>query len=46
MRIIDTHAHLYDEVFREDIADVVSRAKGNGVEKIFLPNIKTISHLE
>lgn len=43
MRIIDTHAHLYDEVFREDIADVVSRAKGNGVEKIFLPNIDEAS---
>ena len=43
MRVIDTHAHLYDEAFREDIAEVVIRAKGQGVEKIFLPNIDEAS---
>ena len=43
MRVIDTHAHLYDEAFRGDIAEVVIRAKGQGVEKIFLPNIDEVS---
>ncbi|MCD8318100.1 MAG: TatD family hydrolase, partial [Paraprevotella sp.] len=39
MKIIDTHAHLYDEAFAEDLDEVVARAQGNGLEKIFLPNI-------
>ena len=39
MRIIDTHAHLFDEVFAEDLEEVVSRALQNDVEKVFLPNI-------
>lgn len=39
MRIIDTHAHLYDEAFAGDIAEVVARAQEHQVEKIFLPNI-------
>lgn len=43
MRVIDTHAHLYDEAFRGDIAEVVARAKGIGVEKVFLPNIDETS---
>lgn len=43
MRVIDTHAHLYDEAFREDVAEVVARAKGIGVEKVFLPNIDETS---
>ena len=37
MRIIDTHAHLFDEVFAEDLEEVVSRALQNDVEKVFLP---------
>ena len=39
MRIIDTHAHLFDEVFAEDLEEVVSRALQNDVDKVFLPNI-------
>lgn len=39
MKLIDTHAHLYTEEFRYDLADVVSRAKEAGIEKILLPNI-------
>ena len=34
MRIIDTHAHLFDEVFAEDLEEVVSRALQNDVEKL------------
>ena len=44
MRIIDTHAHLFDEVFAEDLEEVVSRALQNDVEKVFLPNIDETSH--
>jgi TatD DNase family protein len=36
--MIDTHAHLYDEQFSADIAEIISRARENGVEKLYLPN--------
>ena len=39
MKIIDTHAHLFDDAFAGDVDDVVSRALRNDVEKVFLPNI-------
>ncbi len=39
MKLIDTHAHLFTEEFRDDIAGVVARAKEAGVEKVLLPNI-------
>jgi len=43
MTIIDTHSHIYGEEFREDIFEVVTRAKEAGVNKIFLPNINAAS---
>jgi TatD DNase family protein len=36
---IDTHAHLYQPAFDDDIAQVVDRALVSGVSKILLPNI-------
>lgn len=39
MQIIDTHSHIYDESFDNDIDAVIQRAKDAGVEKILLPNI-------
>src|SRR4051812_13323805 len=39
MSLIDTHAHLYLPDFNADIAEVVKRAKQEGVEKIYLPAI-------
>ncbi len=36
---IDTHAHLFTEVFHKDIEEVVARAKEAGVERVLLPNI-------
>ena len=39
--MIDTHAHLYLEQFRDDIDDVISRAKAVGVEKFYLPSINS-----
>lgn len=37
--LIDTHAHIYLEEFKEDIDEVFQRAEDAGVAKIFLPNI-------
>ena len=39
MAIIDTHAHIYLKQFKQDTDKVIERAKANGVESIFLPNI-------
>ena len=40
---IDTHAHLFFENFKEDVDDVINRAKENGVDYIVVPatDIKT-----
>lgn len=38
MQIIDTHTHLYDDSFVEDIDDVISRAKDNNITQMLLPN--------
>lgn len=35
---IDTHAHLYDEQFIQDIQSVIVKSQEQGVEKIFMPN--------
>ena len=37
--MIDTHAHIYLEQFKEDIDDVITRSKELGMERIYLPNI-------
>jgi TatD DNase family protein len=39
MQFIDTHTHLYLPEFDTDRDDVVSRAVGNGISKMLLPNI-------
>ena len=46
--LIDTHAHLYVDDYKEDIAQVVLRAKEVEIEKVILPNIdaSTISLLK
>lgn len=38
---IDTHSHLYDQQFADDIDDVLQRAFDAGAAKIFLPNINS-----
>ncbi|NPA50279.1 MAG: TatD family hydrolase [Epsilonproteobacteria bacterium] len=35
--IIDTHAHLDDDRFKDDLEEVIKRAKKNRVEKIIIP---------
>lgn len=37
--MIDTHAHIYLEHFKEDLDQVVSRSREEGVTKILMPNI-------
>lgn len=39
MELIDTHCHLYDPAFTEDIDDVIRRALAAGVARFFLPAI-------
>ncbi len=39
MEIIDTHCHLYSDQFKEDLDEVISRAKQNKLTQIILPNI-------
>lgn len=39
MVLIDSHAHLYLEEFKEDRQEMMERAQKAGVDKIFLPNI-------
>lgn len=38
--LIDTHCHLNFHAFKNDIADVIKRAKEEGVEKIIIPGAK------
>ena len=37
--MIDTHAHIYDEVFQDDIDLVIDKAKTTGITQILMPNI-------
>ncbi len=37
--MIDTHAHLYLEQFRDDVEAVVTRAKAAGLQYVLLPNV-------
>ena len=39
MRLIDTHAHIYLEEFKGDIAAIMERADREGVGRIYLPAI-------
>ena len=45
MQIIDTHTHLYLNQFKEDIDDVIFRAKEIGVKKFIFPAIES-SHFD
>lgn len=37
--LIDSHSHLFDEAFKNDLSAVIERAKANGITHIFMPNI-------
>jgi len=42
--IIDTHCHLDDERYNDDLDEVIQNAKDNGVNKIIIPgaDVKTL----
>jgi len=39
MNIIDTHSHIYQEDYLEDIDHVITSAREHGVTHIFMPNV-------
>lgn len=39
MKFIDTHAHIYDSKFEEDISKVLEQCREADVEQIYMPNI-------
>lgn len=39
MILVDSHAHIYTQEFKEDIEEVIHRAREAGVEKIYMPNV-------
>ncbi|GHT42459.1 TatD family hydrolase [Bacteroidia bacterium] len=41
--LIDTHTHLFEDAFDEDIAEVIARAVEAGVSKLLLPNLEVAS---
>ena len=41
--MIDTHSHLFLEEFKDDLPDVMTRAREAGVSHIFMPNIDSTS---
>lgn len=46
--LIDTHAHLYVDDYKDDLANIVQQSKDNNIVKVLLPNIdqSTISALK
>jgi TatD DNase family protein len=44
LQYIDTHTHLYDDAFQEDIDEVVKRAKEAGISSCILPAIDMENH--
>jgi TatD DNase family protein len=38
IQLIETHAHIYDEVFDIDRPEMLQRAKEQGIEEIWMPN--------
>ena len=41
--MIDTHAHIYVEQFRDDLPDTLERAREAGLSHIYMPNIDRTS---
>lgn len=47
MQLIDTHSHIYDDIFSEDIGEVIERLEEQHIYKVLLPNVDstTISQM-
>lgn len=39
MILIDTHAHIYLPEFKDDLANVITRAEESGTKTVYMPNI-------
>lgn len=39
MNLIETHAHIYLKEFSNDLPQIIEKAKGEGVERIYMPNV-------
>ncbi len=39
MKLIDTHSHIYEDDFNEDIDDVIKRLEQQQIYKVLLPNV-------
>src|SRR5882672_5869682 len=44
MQLIDTHCHLYNKEFIQDLDEVIQRAEKEGVEKFYLPAVDSECH--
>ena len=39
MKLVETHAHIYLKEFANDLDEVIDRAKEQGLERIYMPNV-------
>ena len=39
MQFIDTHAHLYQTEFENDLDNILLNCKNNGIEQVLIPNV-------
>ncbi len=39
MKLIETHAHIYLKEFTNDLPQIIDRAKEDGIERIYMPNV-------
>mgnify|MGYP001080074405 CR=1 FL=1 len=39
LQLVDSHAHIYDQKFNNDLDEIIQKCKKEGVERIFMPNI-------
>ena len=44
MKLVDTHAHIYINDFRNDLNEVITRAKEKGISAILMPAIDSSTH--
>lgn len=44
MKLIDTHAHIYLDDFGNDIEEVITRAREQGIDRIIMPAIDSATH--
>ena len=43
MALVETHAHIYSDKFKDDVDEMIERSREQGVEKIYMPNIDSES---